>query len=98
MWQLMKHVLKDQYLGFYHKFMTKNLIGVLILQNIILPPDLPSSQPESEVYCYTIVNCIEMYCPLFLFSLLLMATLYEGRRICFVSMLPSLFPDAPDFF
>ena len=94
----MKRDVREQYLGFYYKFMTKNLIRVLILQNIILPPDLPSSQPESEVYCYTIVNCIEMYCPLFLFSLLLMTTLYEGRRICFVSMLPSLFPDAPYFF
>ena len=49
----------EKYAGFYSKFMTKNLI---LLQNIILPPDLPSSQPESGVYCYTIINknCIQM--------------------------------------
>ena len=74
--------------------MTKNLIRVLKMQNIILPPDLPSSQPESEVYCYTFINSGNIM----LISLLLMATLYKGRRICFVSMFPSLFPDAPELF
>ena len=63
--QIMKRDVREQYLGFYYKFMTKNLIRVLILQNIILPLELPSSQPESGVYCYTIINCIKMLFPSF---------------------------------